>query len=74
MVGPEKDGSLQNCKAYAEQLNLNVKFTGQLTKQEWRELSNNYNIFIINRSFKFGIEYINKNFVVEYFDTLHRRN
>lgn len=51
MVGPEKDGSLQNCKAYAEQLNLNVKFTGQLTKQEWRELSNNYNIFINTTNF-----------------------
>tara|TARA_R100001369_G_scaffold90885_1_gene130719 strand:+ start:66 stop:1091 length:1026 start_codon:yes stop_codon:yes gene_type:complete len=46
MVGPDKDGSMETCKAYAKQKNLPVTFTGALTKQEWIQQSKNYNIFI----------------------------
>ena len=51
MVGPDKDGSLLDCKSYAEEKNLNVNFTGKLTKMEWRELSKDYNIFINTTNF-----------------------
>lgn len=46
MVGPEKDGSLQKCKAYARKYNLPVTFTGKLEKQDWIKLSENYSVFI----------------------------
>ena len=46
MVGPEKDGSLEQCKIYANSLGLDVVFTGSLTKHEWITLSKYYNIFI----------------------------
>ncbi|MCF4102139.1 glycosyltransferase family 4 protein [Gillisia sp. M10.2A] len=46
MVGPEKDGSLQKCKIYAEKNNLNVKFTGKLKKKEWAKVSEDYDIFL----------------------------
>ncbi|TYA71435.1 glycosyltransferase family 4 protein [Seonamhaeicola marinus] len=46
MVGPDKDGSLIETKALADKLNVKVTFTGKLEKQEWIELSNDYNIFI----------------------------
>ena len=31
---------------YAKELNLEVEFTGKLEKEEWIELSKNYNVFI----------------------------
>ncbi|SDS24600.1 Glycosyltransferase involved in cell wall bisynthesis [Gillisia sp. Hel1_33_143] len=46
MVGPEKDGALAKCKAFAEKNNLDVKFTGKLRKKEWAKLSVNYDIFL----------------------------
>ena len=46
MVGPEKDGTMAKCKAYAEKNELEVKFTGKLKKKEWAELSVNYDIFL----------------------------
>ncbi|KAB1067051.1 glycosyltransferase [Tamlana haliotis] len=46
MVGPEVDGSLKSTKDYAESLGVQVTFTGKLSKQEWIDLSKNYNIFI----------------------------
>ncbi|WBL23203.1 glycosyltransferase family 4 protein [Zunongwangia sp. HRR-M8] len=46
MVGPEKDGSMQDCKRLAKKKNLNVKFTGKLKKVEWAELSKDYDFFI----------------------------
>jgi len=51
MVGPENDGSLKKAKAYAKKLNVVVKFTGKLSKQEWIDLSKNYNIFINTTNF-----------------------
>lgn len=46
MVGPDKDGTLEITKKYAENLGLNVFFTGGLTKEKWLKLSNDYDIFI----------------------------
>jgi glycosyltransferase involved in cell wall biosynthesis len=48
MVGPDKDGSLEQCKYLSETLGIDdsVTFTGLLSKTEWHELSNNYDIFI----------------------------
>jgi len=48
MVGPDKDGSLQQCKDLAVSLGLEnrVAFTGLLSKKEWISLSEDYNIFI----------------------------
>jgi L-malate glycosyltransferase len=46
MVGPDKDGSLDTTKKYAQQLNLKVNFTGKLTKKEWTDVAQNHDIFI----------------------------
>ena len=46
MVGPDKDGSLETTKNYANQFNLKVNFTGKLSKKEWTNLAQNHNIFI----------------------------
>ena len=46
MVGPEKDGSLLETKERATALNVEVLFTGKLSKEDWIELSKNYSIFI----------------------------
>ncbi|RNC86897.1 MAG: glycosyltransferase [Winogradskyella sp.] len=46
MVGPDSDGSLTHLKEKANTENLDVKFTGKLSKPEWITLSKNYNIFI----------------------------
>jgi glycosyltransferase involved in cell wall biosynthesis len=46
MVGPDKEGSLQECKAYAQAKNLPVSFTGKLEKDEWIALAASYDIFI----------------------------
>ena len=46
MVGPDKDGSLEVIKNYANQLQLNVTFTGKLSKNEWTDLAPNHDIFI----------------------------
>jgi glycosyltransferase involved in cell wall biosynthesis len=46
MVGPEKDGSLLVAKQKAEDLKLEVLFTGKLSKQDWINLSKEYAVFI----------------------------
>ena len=46
MVGPEKDGSLAECKAYAEENGLPVKFPGKLKKKEWAALAVDYDFFL----------------------------
>lgn len=51
MVGPDKDGSLNKAKAYAEELGVEVKFTGKLSKEDWVKLSEDYNIFINTTNF-----------------------
>lgn len=51
MVGPDSDGTLDDLKKMAENLNLDVKFTGKLSKQDWIKLSKDYNIFINTTNF-----------------------
>lgn len=46
MVGPDKDGSLEITKNYANQLNLKVNFTGKLSKNEWIDLAKSHDVFI----------------------------
>lgn len=48
MVGPDKDGSLLEAKQLAEKLNVAdaIIFTGVLKKEDWHELSINYDVFI----------------------------
>ncbi|WP_242133204.1 glycosyltransferase family 4 protein [Aestuariivivens marinum] len=47
MVGPDSgDGSLKATKQLAKQLQVEVSFTGKLTKAEWIALSKDYNVFI----------------------------
>ncbi|MQP24780.1 glycosyltransferase [Flavobacterium sp. LMO8] len=46
MVGPDKDGSLQTTKAFADSLGISVTFTGQLSKEDWWELASEHDIFI----------------------------
>lgn len=46
MVGPDKDGSLYQCQGYAQERELEVRFTGKLKREEWIELANEYDIFI----------------------------
>ena len=46
MIGPDKDGSLQKCKGYAEENALNIVFTGKLSKDQWIERATTCDIFI----------------------------
>lgn len=46
MVGPDNDGSMIQTKDLASKLNVDVKFTGKLSKVEWINLAENYNVFI----------------------------
>ncbi len=46
MVGPDKDGSLDTCRKYAEKHKLPVSFTGKLKKKKWLALAEGYDIFI----------------------------
>lgn len=46
MVGPDKENLVNDCKLFAQKLNVDVRFTGKLTKDEWIELSKDFNIFI----------------------------
>ena len=51
MVGPDNDGSLSDTKAFAKSLNVEVDFTGKLSKKEWIDRSKYYNIFINTTNF-----------------------
>ena len=51
MVGPEGDGALEEVQNLAETLQVEVTFTGKLTKEEWIRLSEDYNIFINTTNF-----------------------
>jgi glycosyltransferase involved in cell wall biosynthesis len=46
MVGPDKEQLVNECKLLAKSLNVEVIFTGKLSKPQWLELSKEYNIFI----------------------------
>ena len=51
MVGPDKDGTLEKCRVYAQEHQLPVTFTGKLSKQEWIQRSRNFDIFINTTNF-----------------------
>ncbi len=51
MVGPDKDGSLDRCKAFSEAHKLPIMFTGKLEKAAWLELAAEYDIFINTTNF-----------------------
>lgn len=46
MVGPEKDGSLKRLQRISKDKNLNVSFEGKLSKEEWKKLAIEFDIFI----------------------------
>ena len=48
MVGPDKDGSMEEFKEYAKYLGVleSVKITGVLPKEDWLKLSTQYDFFI----------------------------
>ena len=48
MVGPDKDGTLVKAKKLAKTYNIinSVTFTGVLPKEEWHQLSEDYDVFI----------------------------
>jgi len=51
MVGPEKDGSLKECQEIVIQKKLPVTFTGLLSKEEWIDLSKDFDLFINTTNF-----------------------
>ena len=51
MVGPEKDNSFAQTQALVKQLNVDVTFTGKLSKSDWISLSKDYDIFINTTNF-----------------------
>ncbi|MBU2939591.1 glycosyltransferase family 4 protein [Lacinutrix sp. C3R15] len=51
MVGPDSDGTMQEVKELANTLEVEVTFTGKLTKEAWIALSKGYNIFINTTNF-----------------------
>lgn len=46
MVGPDKDGSMEVTKQYAEELDVAICFTNRLSKEEWVNLSTDFDFFI----------------------------
>ena len=48
MIGPDKDGSLNDCKKLVEnyKLNDNIMFTGYLEKKNWIKIAKTANVFI----------------------------
>lgn len=51
MIGPEKDDSFAKAKSLAKELNVEVTFTGKLSKNDWISRSKNYDIFINTTNF-----------------------
>ena len=51
MVGPDKDGSLNEAKIYASDCDVDVRFTGKLSKEGWIKISGDFNIFINTTDF-----------------------
>jgi L-malate glycosyltransferase len=53
MVGPKKDESYELCKKLCTELEVNdkVTFTGKLSKEEWRLVSEKHDIFINTTNF-----------------------
>ncbi|WP_298421470.1 glycosyltransferase family 4 protein [uncultured Kordia sp.] len=51
MVGPEKDDSFTKTKTVAKELNIEVTFTGKLSKHDWISRAKAYDIFINTTNF-----------------------
>lgn len=53
MIGPDKDGSLLECKILAKTLGIenSVEFTGMLSKSDWHKKSEEFDIFINTTNF-----------------------
>jgi len=53
MIGPDKDGTMEQCRKLAHELNVldSVIFTGKLTKEEWLRRSEAQEIFINTTNF-----------------------
>ena len=51
MVGPDVGGILEKCKRIVEEKKLPISFTGKLRKEEWIDLSKDYDIFINTTNF-----------------------
>jgi len=53
MVGPDKDGSLEECKKLADELHVSerINYTGRLPVEEWVKLSAPHDIFINTTNF-----------------------
>jgi len=53
MVGPDKDGALQECKDLALSLKVDsaIAFKGILSKKKWHKLSEEYDVFINTTNF-----------------------
>jgi glycosyltransferase involved in cell wall biosynthesis len=46
MIGPKKDDSYEKTVRFAKKNNVEVSFTGKLSKEEWIAVSKDYNVFI----------------------------
>ncbi|MDT0676779.1 glycosyltransferase family 4 protein [Autumnicola musiva] len=46
MMGGRKDSSLEDCRKYAEENELPVKFTGKLHKKQWIKMASDFSIFL----------------------------
>jgi glycosyltransferase involved in cell wall biosynthesis len=46
MIGPKKDESYEKAVRFAQKNNVEVTFTGKLSKEDWIAVSKDYNIFI----------------------------
>ena len=51
MVGPDIKNYRNECELFAKEHNVNVNFTGALSKSEWISLSKTHNIFINTSNF-----------------------
>jgi glycosyltransferase involved in cell wall biosynthesis len=51
MVGPDKDGSLLAAKKRGAELGLEILFPGKLSKPEWTELAEGYDVFLNSTHF-----------------------
>ncbi|MFD2727428.1 glycosyltransferase family 4 protein [Hyunsoonleella rubra] len=46
MVGPDNDGSMKEAKVLAKELEVDIEFTGKLSKSEWHAKASDFNVFI----------------------------
>ncbi|MDT0295725.1 glycosyltransferase family 4 protein [Mesonia ostreae] len=51
MIGPQDAAAFNACKTYAEKHQLPVEFTGKLSKEEWRNRSKEFDIFLNTTNF-----------------------